>query len=170
MKVPPLVSNILSFLIGFIEFIGMVVYFYGYSGLDEKAKITSGCTPNGEESEKLECFGIPNRNASWFCSYVWFSFALFDLFLCAFEIGSVVASEVMIRLFPAFASNIVRTSIYFFKGIATLGVANDFGIAVGSIEIIYGGIMLIFLLVNKYVFKETSETDKAPVNPYQTVE
>lgn len=76
----------------------------------------------------------------FFRLYMSILFAIVSFFMVLVEIGLMAN----INMAFYFADNILRGCIYVLKGIACLGVANDLGIASGSIEIAFGSLVLLF--------------------------
>lgn len=81
-------------------------------------------------------------NMEFYNSYSVFCFGLISLFFAIAELGLVIKPE----LFAFVDSMILRAVIYFLKGIATLGTSGDLGIAAGSMEIIIGVTMVVFVI------------------------
>jgi hypothetical protein len=125
---PALVIGILAFC---IEVIAGAAYFYSYES--HSGKIRTGWKP-----------GDYSINAWWYMSYSVFCFGLISLLFAIAELGLIIQPE----WFSFVDSPILRAVVYILKGIATLGMSNDLGIAAGSMEIIIGAVMLIFAIIN----------------------
>jgi hypothetical protein len=123
---PELVIGILAFC---IEVIAGAAYFYSYESTD--GKIHSGWKP-AEYS----------INAWWYMSYSVFCFGLISLLFAVAELGLIIKPD----WFSFVDSPILRAVVYILKGIATLGLSNDLGIAAGAMEIIIGAVMLILAI------------------------
>lgn len=79
----------------------------------------------------------------WYLSYSVFCFGLISLIFAVFEIGLVFFPQ----YFKFVDSMMLRSIIYILKGIATLGVSGDLGIAAGALELAIGAAMLIYSFI-----------------------
>ena len=126
------VIYILSFC---VQVIVCAAYFNEYSHRSCDSSIKSGYAPN-------EKYGSVN-----FCHYFNFSLLAFGIISVLFaicELGLAIAPD----KFKFVDSDVLRGVVYILKGIATLGVSNDLGIAAGSLEIIVGAVLLILVIFN----------------------
>ncbi|OHT15001.1 hypothetical protein TRFO_42755 [Tritrichomonas foetus] len=86
-----------------------------------------------------------NVNMHYYICYLSIIFTISSILFAALEIGLIFdAIHFKIKLLR---SRLVRGLIYFFKGFATLGLSGTFGVFSGFIEIIIGGILIIFDIV-----------------------
>lgn len=92
----------------------------------------------------------------FFTLYMCILFAIVSFFMVIVEVGLMANVSLAFYL----ADNVLRGCIYVFKGIACLGVANDLGVGCGSIEIAFGGLVLLFglYLVARRNHTRTSST------------
>lgn len=79
----------------------------------------------------------------WYLSYSVFCFGLISIIFAICEIGLVFFPQ----YFKFVDSMMLRAIIYILKGIATLGVSGDLGIAAGALELAIGVAMLIYAFI-----------------------
>jgi hypothetical protein len=125
---PGLVIGVLAFC---IEVIAGAAYFHDYQTY--QGKLQSGYSPS---------FWWRTINWGWYASYSIFCFGLISLLFAIAELGLIVVPQ----YFGFVDSPVLRAVVYILKGIATLGVSNDLGIAAGSMEIIIGVVMLVYVI------------------------
>jgi hypothetical protein len=122
-----------------IEVIAGAAYFYQYDHTAGHNGIHSGCTPK----EAVGWWGC--NNMAWYASYSLFGFGLISLLFAVAEIGLLLKPD----WFAVVDSYVLRGIVYIIKGIATLGVSGDLGIAGGALELIIGAVELIFGILQK---------------------
>jgi hypothetical protein len=126
---PQLAIGLLAFA---IEVIAGTAYFYVYNSHH-----------NGIQSGFKPAWLGGGVNMGWYGSYSIFCFGLISILFAVAELGLLFAPQ----YFGFVDSPVLRAVVYILKGIATLGVSNDLGIAAGSLEIIIGVVMILFVLL-----------------------
>lgn len=115
------------------------IYQYDHSGRGAHG-VETGCPPGGDR----RCpFSI---NSGWYSAVSLIVFGVMSFFFAVAEVGLLFFP----KYFEFVNSDVLRACVYVIKGVACLGVANDLGVAAGSIEIIVGGIMLIIFALKKF--------------------
>jgi hypothetical protein len=136
---PELVISVLAFC---IQVIAAAAYFYAYDAYH--GDITSGLAPKGGSKDgKGGIWGYwRNWNFGFYASYSVFCFGIMSVLFAVAELGLIIKPD----WFSFVDSPVLRAVIYILKGVATLGVSNDLGIAAGSMEIIIGAVMLAYAI------------------------
>ena len=127
------------------QILSAATYFFAYDhrGYKYSDGLTTGCAPNPSRNPSNNCHSY-SVNMGWYYEYSMFCFGIISLFFAIAEVGLLIKKE----WFSFVDSAILRSVIYILKGIATLGLSNDLGVASGIIEIIIGAVMLILELLH----------------------
>ena len=125
------VIYILSFC---VQVIVCAAYFNDYSNHGNCDGIKSGYSPSKGYSV----------NSCHYYNFSLLAFGIISLLFAICELGLAIAPD----KFKFVDSDVLRGVVYILKGIATLGVSNDLGIAAGSMEIIVGAVLLILVIFN----------------------
>jgi hypothetical protein len=145
---PKVILGLLAFC---VQVIAAAAYFYLYDHMVwDTVKIFRGYAPNrpcGVWRSDGDYNCGPWISGGWYAAYTVFAFGILSLIFAIVELVLVFMPIDIIK--ELFGSDGLRAIVYIFKGLATLGVSNDLGVAAGSLEIIVGGILIILVIYGK---------------------